>query len=36
VTVNPLSALAPGILRQIFAPIVGVGQVQQPGQTTTQ
>jgi uncharacterized protein DUF3971/AsmA-like protein len=36
VTVNPLSALAPGILRQIFAPIVGVGQVQQPGQLTTQ
>ncbi len=25
VTVNPLSALAPGILRQLFAPIVGVG-----------
>ena len=25
VIVNPLSALAPGILRQLFAPIVGVG-----------
>ncbi|HEX6442512.1 MAG TPA: AsmA-like C-terminal region-containing protein [Stellaceae bacterium] len=37
VIVNPLSALAPGILRQIFAPIVGVGQVQQqPGQATVQ
>lgn len=28
VTVNPLSALAPGILRQIFDPIVGVGAAQ--------
>lgn len=28
VIVNPLSALAPGILRQLFDPIVGVGAVQ--------
>jgi Protein of unknown function/AsmA-like C-terminal region len=28
VTVNPLSALAPGILREIFKPIVGVGTAQ--------
>ncbi|HEX3954038.1 MAG TPA: AsmA-like C-terminal domain-containing protein [Stellaceae bacterium] len=32
VTVNPLSALAPGILRKIFAPIVGVGSQQPPEQ----
>jgi len=36
VTVNPLSALAPGILRQLFAPIVGVRPVQPPEQQTTQ
>jgi hypothetical protein len=29
VIVNPLSALAPGILRQLFDPIVGVGAAQQ-------
>ncbi|HEV8678597.1 MAG TPA: AsmA-like C-terminal domain-containing protein [Stellaceae bacterium] len=29
VTVNPLSALAPGVLRQLFAPIVGVSAPQQ-------
>lgn len=29
VIVNPLSALAPGILRQLFDPIVGVGTAQQ-------
>ena len=28
VSVNPLSALAPGILRQLFAPITGLGPVQ--------
>jgi hypothetical protein len=27
--VNPLSALAPGILRQIFAPLVGLPPVPQ-------
>jgi hypothetical protein len=32
VTVNPLSALAPGILRQLFAPIVGLAPVPQPEQ----
>jgi hypothetical protein len=26
--VNPLSALAPGILRQLFAPLVGFPQAQ--------
>ena len=36
VTVNPLSALAPGILRQLFAPIVGLRPVQPPEQQTTQ
>ena len=29
VMVNPLSALAPGILRQIFAPLVGLPPVPQ-------
>jgi hypothetical protein len=29
VTVNPLSALAPGVLRQLFSPIVGLPAVQQ-------
>jgi hypothetical protein len=32
VTVNPLGALAPGILRQIFAPIVGLPAPQQEQQ----
>jgi hypothetical protein len=32
VTVNPLSALTPGILREIFAPIVGVPAPQPPPQ----
>lgn len=32
VTVNPLSALAPGILRQLFAPIVGLPAPQQEQQ----
>jgi hypothetical protein len=34
VMVNPLSALAPGILRQLFAPIVGLPPVPQPEQQT--
>jgi hypothetical protein len=32
VTVNPLSALAPGVLRQLFAPIVGLPEPQQEQQ----
>ena len=32
VTVNPLSALAPGVLRQLFAPIVGLPAPQQEQQ----
>jgi hypothetical protein len=35
VSVNPLSALAPGVLRQLFAPIVGLpalSQEQRPAQ----
>ena len=32
VTVNPLGALAPGILRQLFAPIVGLPVPQQEQQ----
>jgi hypothetical protein len=30
VSVNPLSALAPGVLRQLFAPFVGLPPVQPP------
>ncbi len=33
VTVNPLSALTPGILRQIFSPIVGVASSPPPPET---
>jgi hypothetical protein len=36
VTVNPLSALAPGILRQIFSPIVGLPPPPQPPQQRQQ
>jgi hypothetical protein len=32
VAVNPLSALAPGVLRQLFAPVVGFAAVPQPQQ----
>jgi hypothetical protein len=32
--VNPLSALAPGILRQLFAPIVGLPPVEQQERQT--